>query len=89
VHLRASIESCNVFYTGYVPSAEMAYRIENRELKFIGQKQSIKTLAFSQEKGELLPRSDYFRSSQSIESRHSSFFSASKRLRKCAFVCKV
>ena len=55
VHLRTSIESCNVFYTGYVPSAEMAYRIENREVKFIGQKQNIKTLAFSQEKGELLP----------------------------------
>ena len=55
VQLRATIDSCNVFYTGYVPSAEMAYRIENREVKFIGQKQSIKTLAFSQEKGELLP----------------------------------
>jgi primosomal protein N' (replication factor Y) len=55
VRLRASIESCNVFFTGYVPSAEMAYQIENREVKFLGQKQTIKTLAFPQEKGELLP----------------------------------
>lgn len=55
VRLRASIESCNVFFTGYVPSAEMAYQIENREVKFLGQKQSIKTFAFPQEKGELLP----------------------------------
>ena len=55
VRLRADIESCNVFFTGYVPSAEMAYLIENRVVKFLGQKQNIKTLAFSQEKGELLP----------------------------------
>jgi primosomal protein N' (replication factor Y) len=55
VRLRAVIESCNVFFTGYVPSADMAYQIENREVKFLGQKQSIKTLAFPQEKGELLP----------------------------------
>jgi primosomal protein N' (replication factor Y) len=55
VRLRASFESCNVFFTGYVPSAEMAYQIENREVKFLGEKQSIKTLAFPQEKGELLP----------------------------------
>ena len=55
VRLRASIESCNLFFTGYVPSAEMAYQIENREVKFVGQKQSIKTMAFPQERGELLP----------------------------------
>ena len=55
VKLRAAIESCNVLYTGYVPSAEMAYRIENREVRFLGQKHNIRALAFSQEKGELLP----------------------------------
>jgi primosomal protein N' (replication factor Y) len=55
VKLRAAIESSNVFFTGYVPSAEMAYLIEERQVRFLGQKQNIKTLAFPQEKGELLP----------------------------------
>ncbi|CAN2197859.1 PriA Primosomal protein N' (replication factor Y) - superfamily II helicase [Candidatus Nanopelagicaceae bacterium] len=53
--IRSSIESCNVFFTGYVPSAEMAYQIEERKVKFVGNKNSLKTLAYPQEKGELLP----------------------------------
>jgi primosomal protein N' (replication factor Y) len=55
VLLRSDIESCNVFYTGYVPSAQMAYQIENREIKFVGNKYNMEALAFPQEKGELLP----------------------------------
>lgn len=55
VFLRSSIDSSNVFFTGYVPSSEMAYQIENRNVKFLGQKQYIRTLAFAQERGELLP----------------------------------
>jgi primosomal protein N' (replication factor Y) len=53
--IRSSIESCNLFFTGYVPSAEMAYQIEERTVKFVGNKKSLKTLAYPQERGELLP----------------------------------
>jgi primosomal protein N' (replication factor Y) len=53
--LRSSIESTNLFFTGYVPSAEMAYQIEQRKVKFVSQRHSVKTLAYSQVKGELLP----------------------------------
>lgn len=53
--LRSNIESTNLFFTGYVPSAEMAYQIEQRRVKFVGQKHSVKTLAYPQAKGELLP----------------------------------
>lgn len=53
--LRSNIESTNLFFTGYVPSAEMAYQIERRRVKFVGRKHSVKTLAYPQVKGELLP----------------------------------
>lgn len=53
--LRSSSEFCNLYFTGYVPSAEMAHQIEERRVKFLGQKQSVKTLAYPQTKGELLP----------------------------------
>jgi primosomal protein N' (replication factor Y) len=53
--LRAEIESTDIFFTGYVPSTEMAYQIENRNVKFNSVKSSLQTLAFPQDKGELLP----------------------------------
>lgn len=53
--LRAEVESSNIYFTGYVPSAEVAYQIENRSTAFQRVKSSVKTFAYSQEKGELLP----------------------------------
>jgi primosomal protein N' (replication factor Y) len=53
--IRSEIESCNLFFTGYVPSAEMAYQIEQRRVLFSNKKNSVSTFAFPQEKGELLP----------------------------------
>jgi len=53
--LRSNIESTNLYFTGYVPSAEMAYQIEQRRVKFVSQKHTLKTLAYPQAKGELLP----------------------------------
>ena len=53
--LRSEIESADIFFTGYVPSAEMAFQIENRNVTFNSQKKSLQTLAFPQEHGELLP----------------------------------
>jgi primosomal protein N' (replication factor Y) len=55
VFLRAQIEQLNLFFTGYVPSCEMAHKIETREINFIAQKTNLNTLAFPQVKGELLP----------------------------------
>lgn len=55
VFLRAKIEECSVFFTGYIPSAEIARQIEERKIAFIGEKRSINTVAFTQDKGELLP----------------------------------
>jgi primosomal protein N' (replication factor Y) (superfamily II helicase) len=55
VFLRSNIESTNLYFTGYVPSAEMAYQIEQRRVKFVSQKHTLKTLAYPQAKGELLP----------------------------------
>ena len=55
VFLRAQIEKVNVYFTGYVPSCEMAQKIETREIKFVAPKANLNTLAFPQTKGELLP----------------------------------
>ena len=55
VFIRAEIEASNIFFTGYVPSSELAYQIEERRVKFLGQKYNLKTLAFAQDRGELLP----------------------------------
>ena len=54
-YLRSEIESADLFFTGYVPSAEMAFQIENRNVIFQSQKKTLQTLAFPQEHGELLP----------------------------------
>ena len=53
--IRSEIESCNLFFTGYVPSAEIAFQIEQRKVLFNTKKNNVQTLAFPQEKGELLP----------------------------------
>jgi primosomal protein N' (replication factor Y) len=53
--LRAEIEQCNIYFTGYVPSSCMALMIEEREVNFVGDRTGIKTSAFPQDKGELLP----------------------------------
>ena len=53
--LRAEVESTNIYLTGYVPSTEVAFHIENRSVSFQGEKANIKTFAYAQEKGELLP----------------------------------
>jgi primosomal protein N' (replication factor Y) len=55
VLLRAQIEKINVFFTGYVPSCEIAQKIETRSINFIASKAHLNTLAFPQEQGELLP----------------------------------
>ncbi|MFZ4123114.1 MAG: hypothetical protein ACOYJ3_00845 [Candidatus Planktophila sp.] len=55
VFLRAQIEKINVFFTGYVPSCEIAQKIETRAIDFIAPRTKVNTLAFPQEKGELLP----------------------------------
>jgi primosomal protein N' (replication factor Y) len=55
VFLRAQIEKINVYFTGYVPSCEIAQKIETRSINFIASKANLNTLAFPQEKGELLP----------------------------------
>jgi primosomal protein N' (replication factor Y) len=53
--LRSEIESADIFFTGYVPSAEIAFQIEKRNISFLSQTHSLKTLAFPQNQGELLP----------------------------------
>jgi primosomal protein N' (replication factor Y) len=53
--LRAELENINIFFTGYVPSSIISRRIENREIDFIGPRSSLKTFAFPQTQGELLP----------------------------------
>ena len=53
--IRSTIDACNLYFTGYVPSAEMAYQIEKRRVNFVGNKNSLKTFAYPQERGELLP----------------------------------
>jgi len=53
--LRAEFENINIFFTGYVPSSLISRRIENREIDFIGPRSSLKTFAFPQKHGELLP----------------------------------
>jgi len=55
VLLRAQIEKISVFFTGYVPSCEIAQKIEERSINFIASKAHLNTLAFPQEQGELLP----------------------------------
>ena len=55
VFLRAQIENLNVYFTGYVPSCEMAQQIEKRNVKFITERTNITTTAFPQTQGELLP----------------------------------
>jgi len=55
VFLRARIENLNIYFTGYVPSCDMAQQIEKRNVKFITQKATISTTAFPQVQGELLP----------------------------------
>ena len=53
--LRAETEGCNLYFTGYVPSSSMAFMIEERKVSFSGNRASIKTTAYPQERGELLP----------------------------------
>jgi len=55
VFLRAQIEKLNVYFTGYVPSCDMAQQIEKRNVKFITERTNITTTAFPQTQGELLP----------------------------------
>jgi primosomal protein N' (replication factor Y) len=55
VFLRAQIENLNVYFTGYVPSCDMAQQIEKRNVKFITERTNITTTAFPQTQGELLP----------------------------------
>ena len=55
VFLRAKTENLNLYFTGYVPSSEMAFQIENRNISFITQKANLNTSAFPQMQGELLP----------------------------------
>jgi primosomal protein N' (replication factor Y) len=55
VFLRAQIENLNVYFTGYVPSCDMAQQIEKRNVKFITERTNIITTAFPQTQGELLP----------------------------------
>jgi len=55
VEIRSEIESANLIFTGYVPSVELAFQIEQRRIKFVAQKHSLQTMAFPQERGELLP----------------------------------
>lgn len=55
VFLRAQIENLNVFFTGYVPSCDMAQQIESRNVIFVTQKANINAIAFPQSQGELLP----------------------------------
>jgi len=55
VFLRAQVQPLNLYFTGYVPSSKMAFHIENREVTFVSQKSSIKTFAYPQVQGELLP----------------------------------
>lgn len=53
--IRADIENSNLIFTGYVPSTDLGYRIENREVLFRGNKNNVKVTAFPQLQGELLP----------------------------------
>ena len=53
--LRAELENLNVFFTGYVPSSMVSSRVENRKIDFVGPRASLKTIAFPQVQGELLP----------------------------------
>ncbi len=53
--LRAQIENLNLYYTGYVPSSDMAQQIEKRNVKFITERANVTTTAFPQTQGELLP----------------------------------
>ena len=55
VFLRAQTEALNIYFTGYVPSSEMALQIENRNTKFVTQRAKLNTSAFPQAQGELLP----------------------------------
>ena len=55
VFLRAQIENLNLYFTGYVPSSDMAKRIESRNVNFITQKATLNAIAFPQAQGELLP----------------------------------
>jgi primosomal protein N' (replication factor Y) len=55
VFLRAQIENLNLYFTGYVPSSEIAQQIEDRNVKFINQRATVNTIAFPQVQGELLP----------------------------------
>ncbi len=53
--LRAQIENLNLYFTGYVPSSDMAQQIEKRNVKFITERANVTTTAFPQTQGELLP----------------------------------
>ena len=53
--LRAQIENLNLYFTGYVPSSDMAQRIESKNVKFITERANVTTTAFPQTQGELLP----------------------------------
>ena len=55
VFLRARTENLNLYFTGYVPSSEMAFQIENRNVVFLSSKANLNTSAFPQKQGELLP----------------------------------
>ena len=53
--LRAQLEAVNLVFTGYVPSSAVAKLIEDRKVDFVSQRVSLKTVAFPQMQGELLP----------------------------------
>lgn len=53
--LRAQIENLNLYFTGYVPSSDMAQQIEKGNVKFITERANVTTTAFPQTQGELLP----------------------------------
>lgn len=53
--LRSEKENLDIFFTGYVPSSMISRRIENRDVDFISPRISLKTVAFPQAQGELLP----------------------------------
>lgn len=53
--LRAELEQINLFFTGYVPSSAIAKLIEDRKVDFVNQRVSLRTSAYAQVQGELLP----------------------------------
>ena len=53
--IRAEKESVDVIFTGYVPSIELSFLIDNKKLKYVNDSFTLRVKAFSSENGTLLP----------------------------------